>query len=184
MLVELEKVSIDVLIGSNHYFDFIVTGRTCFPSALILLESKLVFICTGKVTNTHNEESAFLATTEEFDLKHFWQLEGIGVHSDHEKDGDEIVVDSFEQSVPQTDGRYVVSWPWRDTAFDLNDNYGLPYGRYVVSWPWRDTAFDPEDNYGLAYGRLQSLLGSLDKDQHLMEQYGRTIKEQAGTWGH
>ena len=152
---ETEKVSIDVLIGSDHYFDFILTGRTCFPNGLILLESKLGFICTGTVTNTHNEESAFLATTEEFDLKHFWQLEGIGVHSDREKDGDQIAVDSFEQSVRQTDGRYVVSWPWRCTAFDL------------------------QDNYGLAYGRLQSLLRRLDKDQHLMEQYDRTIKEQA-----
>ena len=86
---ETEKVSIDVLIGCDHYFDFILTGRTCFPNGLILLKSKLGFIRTGKVTSTHNEESAFLATTEEFDLKHFWQPEGIGVHSNHEKDGDE-----------------------------------------------------------------------------------------------
>ncbi|XP_065192585.1 uncharacterized protein LOC135823664 [Sycon ciliatum] len=47
-----EHVEIDILVGTDFYYDFVLTDRTHFPDGLILLDTKLGFICTGKVPHS------------------------------------------------------------------------------------------------------------------------------------
>ena len=55
-----EQVEIDILVGTDFYYDFVPTDHTRFTDGMILLDTKLGFICTGKVPHselTQREES-------------------------------------------------------------------------------------------------------------------------------
>lgn len=58
----------------------------------------------------------------------------------------------------------------------FNENTKLENGRYHVSWPWKDYPPELPTNYGLAYGRLVGLVKRLDKETLLM--YEKTLGDQ------
>ena len=107
--------------------------------------------------------ATFVVATEsnkleaEFDLKQFWNLEGIGIAPESELSDDDKAHEAFQKSVTFEGGRYVVSWPWRSDP----------------------TQLDLQEDWGLAYGRLRSLLRRLSKQPELLEKYDSTMKEQA-----
>uniref|UniRef100_A0A1I7VXR4 DUF1758 domain-containing protein n=1 Tax=Loa loa TaxID=7209 RepID=A0A1I7VXR4_LOALO len=51
-------------------------------------------------------------------------------------------------------------------------------GGYQVSWPWKDSKINLQDNYGLCYGRLRTLIKRLRTNPSLLERYDEIIKEQ------
>ena len=51
-------------------------------------------------------------------------------------------------------------------------------GRYLVTWPWKDSSPDLPDNYQLAVGRLRSTIQRLRKDPCLLKMYADVIQDQ------
>ena len=60
----------------------------------------------------------------------------------------------------------------------LGNDKNEPPGRYAVTLPWRPGKAELPNNFGLTIGRLRSALRRLRKDEHLMEEYDKTMKEQ------
>ena len=51
-------------------------------------------------------------------------------------------------------------------------------GRYMVSWPWRESNPDLPENYQLTVGRLKSTVMKLVKTPELFKQYDEIIQDQ------
>ena len=85
------------------------------------------------------------------DLNSFWNLESIGI------------VDS-----PLTSDD--------DWAFEMfNSTVKFDNGRYLVSWPWKESPQLLADNNQLAVGHLKSTLNRLKKNPYLLEVYSAVI---------
>ena len=51
-------------------------------------------------------------------------------------------------------------------------------GRYQVTWPWREEEPDIPDNYELCKGRLRSLYKRLSEEPEILKRYDEIIKDQ------
>ena len=165
LATKAERVEIDILVGSDYYYDFIGKERIEMPDGTLLLDSTLGFIPTGKQKMARTQEEVVMTSmatigeiqSAEFDLRRFWALEQIGIEPDKEKATDEKVHDQFKENIRFVDGRYFVSWPWKEDAESLPTNFNL------------------------ASGRLQSLLNRIGKTPEVLHEYDRVIQEQLKT---
>ena len=87
-------------------------------------------------------------------LKEFWKLETIGIKDPINACDDDQAIQNFHDTVRKTNGRYEVTWPWKEA------NPRLP------------------DNYQLALGRLISLLKRIQGKPELFQKYDSIIKDQ------
>ena len=60
-------------------------------------------------------------------LEHFWNLETIGI-TDSPSQSDKIAIENFSKTVTFADGRYLVTWPWRESTPDMPQYYQLAVG--------------------------------------------------------
>ena len=102
-----EQVEIDILVGCDQYYDLTLTDRASFPDGLVFLDSKLGFICTGRVDQSDADSTSadlvLMTMNYQADsdctLKQFWELENIGILPTTEKEPDEQALDQFKASV-------------------------------------------------------------------------------------
>ncbi|KAK6114386.1 hypothetical protein QQG55_55835 [Brugia pahangi] len=153
----------DILIGANHFFQFINFDKAeNLQSGFTLLHTKVGPILAGsgytkKISPNSRMSSqiVYAANTIKVpDLDQFWKLELIGIQDKPENNDDEEALKQFKQTIRKSDGRYQVAWPWKDTSSKLSDNFEL------------------------CLGRLQSLIKRLHRNQHLLTTYNETINEQ------
>ena len=137
-----ESVTIDILIGSDHLWQFMKGAVSRLPSGLQLLPTKFGLIVTGRFGVTHDNEHhdlclstiPVLSAISDIDqhqpnLENLWHLETVGISSvGAANDEDKVVKKRFLDTVKFSHGRYEVTWPWRDPE-DLPDNFGLAVGR-------------------------------------------------------
>ena len=82
------------------------------------------------------------------------EIETIGIKDSIEDSEDEIAYQMFKDSVEFHDGRYYVTWPWKDGEPDLPTNYAL------------------------ALSRFKSVAQRLFDDPELLKQYDSIMQEQ------
>ena len=87
-------------------------------------------------------------------LEDFWKVESIGVMENPEMSNDEMAMKHFKDTLKFYDGRYHVTWPWRQEYPNLPAN--------------RD----------LAYCRLKSTVTKLLRKPELLKMYNSVIEEQ------
>lgn len=159
-----EGLSVDVLIGSDYYWE-LVTGSICRgidgPTAI---HTKLGWVLSGP--SSHNEISRCAVNlnvthvlhtgiqsenpdTLEGQLRAFWELEALGI-----RDEEKTLYDDFTGVVKFEDGRYKVPLPWREFHDPLPDNYQL------------------------SVNRLQGLLRRLKQDPAVLREYDAIIHDQ------
>ena len=133
-----EAMQVDLLIGSDFYWEF-VTGRTIRgEDGPVAIEISLGWVLSGQTGLSEQERSAVSLmnthtlrvegmTNRELDktLKTFWELESLGI----EEVSNDPVCDRFTSTLQVKNGRYEVSLPWRDYHDDLPDNYDLSWRR-------------------------------------------------------
>ena len=127
-------LAIDILIGSDQYWELITGETRRGNSGPVAIHTELGWVLSGPAASpTQDLPSACLVThtlqieslpqdTQALDdqLKSFWELESFGVSgSDHS------VYDDFRSTVRLKDGRYEVELPWKDPHPTLPDNYQL-----------------------------------------------------------
>ena len=155
------NLEVDVLIGSDHYWD-VVTGAICKsnggPTAI---HTKLGWVLSGPTAVECPERcSANLVTTHVLrvdmqpdplndQLRAFWELESLGINPNEKGVHDDPCID-----IKFVEGRYQVSLPWK---------------QFHQSLP---------DNYSLSQKRLNGLLKHLHKTPELLRDYDHVIWEQ------
>ena len=160
-----EKCVVDILIGLDYYHEFITEGSTTLQNGTHMVKSTFGYLPSGNPSgNMESEEivsdavlttwSTASADTFEFDMEKFWKLEHVGIEEECEINMENPTADNFENTIRFVNGRYFVSWPWKEDATDLPENYEL------------------------AYGRLKSLLNRVKKTPEVLKQYDDIIQEQ------
>lgn len=175
--VENESSCVDLLIGNDYYLDLILSQRIEVQPGLYLLASKLGWIITGRThdSSMNEDETSLLilshVTNEVIsgeqsvtpkacrfisqpDLTDFWNLESIGISDNYEQSDDERAMKLFKETLKFQDGRYQVTWPWKE------DEPDLPLNR------------------SLALGRLKSCIDRLKKRPLLLKRYDSVIQDQ------
>ena len=128
--------SIDILIGSDHYWDF-VTGETIRgefgPTAV---RSKLGWLLSGPTNNSQNGTNVisnlvisgenFTNGARESDemsdmLKRFWDVESLGI-VDADWEGEFV---KRKAEITFNRSHYEVDLPWKGDSFPQSNNYGM-----------------------------------------------------------
>ena len=155
------RLPVDVLIGSDYYWD-LVTGSICRsekgPTAI---HTKLCWVLSGPtlspssalcsstcITTTHllwvgDKPSESMQLDEQ--LRTFWELESLGICEE-----EKTLYDEFASNITFQDGRYKVSLPWKEFHGPLADNYLL------------------------SVRRLRGLLQRLKHDPYILREYIRS----------
>ena len=157
---ESTQAPIDILIGSDQYFEFVGLEHLKLGNGIVMLDTKLGFIPTDKADQHDSlpDIHAMCTSVEsevqhpDFDLQKFWKLEQIGIDEDNGVTDDTLAYDNFNANVEFINGRYVVSWPWK-----LDPETCLP------------------ENFDLAKGRLKSLMHRMEKTPEVLTKYHETI---------
>ncbi|XP_062573875.1 uncharacterized protein LOC134235745 [Saccostrea cucullata] len=87
-------------------------------------------------------------------LDEYWNLETIGIKDQPHSSDDDKALKNFNETIKLVNGRYQVTWPWKDEQPELPENREL------------------------AFGRLKSLLQKLKKNPELLQQYDGIIQGQ------
>ena len=171
-----ESTTIDLLLGNDYYLDIVMSQKMEVLPGLYLLSSKLGWILAGRamsedvedanvpnmlmltygnyVTKTNIFQSVENQEKSDVDLQSFWDMESIGIKDPGARSDDEIAMESFKKAIKFEDGRYYVTWPWKENNPDLPSNREL------------------------AYGRLKSCLKKLKNKPELMQKYDGVIQDQ------
>ena len=145
-----ETSSVDALIGNDYYLDIIMPQRIEVQRGLHLLSAKLGWILSGRsgdhdsdvnetnmliltygndVTRTSALSSIDSVHPQKPDLEDFWRVESIGILDNSKTLADEMVNERFKKNLKFEDGRYQVTWPWKEDISDLPVNRELALGR-------------------------------------------------------
>ena len=160
--------SIDILIGSDYYWN-IVSGETVHgESGPTAVKSKLGWLLSGpngeRISSNHvsshlvitgnvgslysaNEHDELLNT-----IKDFWETESIGIKE--------------QLSTRATEGTDFL----RDPSYDGK--------RYEVGLPWKEDCVPSTNNYQMCSSRLKSLRSKLSQEPALLSEYNNIINEQ------
>uniref|UniRef100_A0A1I7VL35 DUF1758 domain-containing protein n=1 Tax=Loa loa TaxID=7209 RepID=A0A1I7VL35_LOALO len=153
----------DIIIGADHFFEFMQPYKVHrMSSGFYLLQTKVGPIITGcGYTNMSCKSDSFninsinvTTVITNQDIDQFWKLEVIGIQEQPNEHDDEKALEQFKNCITKENNRYQVSWPWKDSKINL------------------------QDNYGLCYGRLRTLIKRLQTNPSLLECYDEIIKEQ------
>ena len=158
------RMPIDMLIGSDYYWQ-LVTGSVCRgANGPIAVHTKLGWVLSGpslcdksgrcamnlSVTHVlHSETHSVEPCALDEQLRAFWELEALGI-----QDEEKTLYDDFTGAVKFENGRYKVPLPWREFRDPLPDNYQL------------------------SVNRLQGLLRRLRQDPAILREYDRIIQDQ------
>lgn len=170
-----ESDKIDLLIGNDYYLDIVLGHKIEVQKGLYLLSSKLGWILTGRTGEQcyNDQDTNLLVIGQEMcfsnnedlncvddcistkvDIENFWKLDSIGINDEMMNSDDANAMKSFTENLSYKEGRYHVSWPWKENNPDLPENRPL------------------------AIGRLKSVVKKLESHPELLEKYSTVLKEQ------
>ena len=158
------SLPVDVLIGSDYYWE-LVTGSVCRgASGPTAVHTKLGWVLSGPLSHNDPSQCAMnlsvthvlhSGTVSEYphtlgdQLRAFWELEALGI-----RDEERTLYDDFTAVVKFENGRYKVPLPWREFHDPLPTNYQL------------------------SVNRLQGLLRRLKQDPNVLKEYDSIIQDQ------
>ena len=129
-----ESVAIDLLIGSDFFWDIVGGNKVMLPSGMFILPSKFGYIITGRCPDTKESMidgklftlfvstevsqvvpelclrySANTSAMVSPQLENLWCLENIGISDPQFVDGDDEALQKFNETVKFDDGHYQVT---------------------------------------------------------------------------
>lgn len=166
---EATEMPIDILIGSDFYWNFMIgQTRTGRNGGSVAINTQLGWVLSGtvkKAKEAPSDSSLFLNNThvirldtepgEESDyslkeeLSKFWNIEALGIALESE----DAVSQQFLKTVHMRNARYEVSLPWKEMHLALPDNFSL------------------------SYTRLNSLFRRLRKQPDVVREFDKVIKD-------
>ena len=128
-------MTIDILVGSDYFWNIIDGDRITLPSGLLLLSSKLGYVLTGRYPDpaegeVNNVSSCMVTIMSQNDspcLSDLWNLETIGICDPiHVKD-DDRALDKFNNTICYQEGQYFITWPWKSDDVELPENFDIAF---------------------------------------------------------
>ena len=117
------------MLGSH--LGWILSGR--LPTEEKKTSEVSMFLMTGNSCQQYQQ--SFVAPLENVNdfmklkLDEFWKLETIGIKEPINDFDDDQAIQNFYDTVRKINGRYEVTWPWKEENPQLPDNYQFTLGR-------------------------------------------------------
>ena len=131
---DIETYTLGLLIGNDYYSDIILDERKKTQDNLYVINSKLGWIISARVSSTNDNEkenvmftmtpassclpaNIYLMIMEtdfalfEPNIEELWNLETIGIKSKDNQERDSSVMQMFKKTITKENRRYYVSWP-------------------------------------------------------------------------
>lgn len=162
--IEESCLRVDILIGSDYYWDLVTGDTRRSAGGPTAVHTKLGWVlsgptpvikaarCSTNLTTTHvlrvdicQDESTRL----DRQLRAFWELESLGVQQE-----EKTLYEDFTANVRFEDERYKVSLPWKEFHKTLPDNYQM------------------------SLHRLHGLLRRLRQEPSILREYDNIINDQ------
>lgn len=158
-----QRGSIDLLIGSDHYWDIVQGDIIRGKNGPTAVSSSLGWLLSGPVdesvedTSTHSNliisrstDTGSITADDNLvkTIEKFWETEAIGIKEP----------------------------PAQEVAEFFNTNVSYTNNRYEVSLPWKEER--PSDHYNLSFNRLKMLQRRLVREPELLREYDQIIKDQ------
>ena len=132
---DIDKLQVDLLIGSDYYWDFITGTILRGSDGPVAIDTRLGWVLSGQVScpeetcslvthNLHASSAVSELQTLSETMKSFWDLECSGL-----PETDRSLYDEFCDTVKLQDGRYEVQLPWKIPRCDPPNNYELGWNR-------------------------------------------------------
>ncbi|XP_057296268.1 uncharacterized protein LOC130625227 [Hydractinia symbiolongicarpus] len=143
----LQTSTLGLLIGNDHYHDIVLPERKKVDNGLCLINSLFGWILSGRISENekHTSDVSMFVMTHttadqsfaeiqkmkpldecenlEPDIEALWSLETIGIDTKNKSESN--VLQAFKETVKMENGRYQVSWPWKEDEPNIPDNYEL-----------------------------------------------------------
>ena len=133
--------NIDVLIGSDYYWDIITGGVACGDDKLVAFSSKFGWLLSGPTkgdSGTSHSTTSDLIVQKPYDfmesqnqatelansLNRFWDIESAGITETSRKVNEDEQFLRFIK-FDKDEGRYEVDLPWREQTCKQSDNFDL-----------------------------------------------------------
>ena len=143
---ETDSSSVELLIGNDYYLDLILPQKIEVQAGLYMrwilsgrtseitndtTESSMLIMTYG--TEIQKETSMFTEADKSLPLKpnleDFWRLESIGITDSPVESDNRVACNKFNETLRYENGRYTVTWPWKDEVPNLTENRTLAVGR-------------------------------------------------------
>jgi hypothetical protein len=148
-----EKVSVDILIGLDSYWQLVKPNAVAVTETVVAQETVFGWILSGIVggsRRTTSHQLLCLCDVPDSTIRNFWEIQD---SKESESLLESPVFTKFAEQLNMKDGRYEVALPWKSDASQLVDNFEG------------------------AFGRLKSLTRKLNKDSQLRERYDAVFQE-------
>ena len=160
-------LEIDVLIGADHYWDFIlnrvVRGKHAEPVAIA---SHLGYILSGEFNPNQSSFVAHVSSCHPVASTHYLRV------ATEDAKTTPLVKDVFGKTdVKMSDDDAFVTKHFEETCYFEN-------GHYTIDLPFKEHVDTLGDNYIVARNRLKSLLNTFKNNTELFIEYNRIINEQ------
>ena len=138
------------MLGSK--LGWILSGRTN-ETVEYTTESNMLILTQGKKMN---EETTFLTCVDKSlpinpNQEDFWKLKYIEISDSPDERDNDAALKKFSETLKYEQGRYTVTWSWKEDSPDLPENWAL------------------------ALGRLKSLVSRMKNNPKLMQKYDEII---------
>ena len=108
---------------------WILTGRTAETDYNQKETSMLILTYGTTATNSNVFTNVDAVKPSKPDLEDLWNVESIGVMDNSKTSDDDKAKEIFKDTLKFENGRYQVTWPWKEECPDLPPNYELAMGR-------------------------------------------------------
>ena len=179
-----QMVPVQILVGSDYYYDIVKSERIPLLDGLVLLDSELGYILAGRTVSPSKSvaHSTFICASmpeRHFELDRYWSIEELGMKEKPDLTSDEISLQRFNEQVRMSDpaddpGHYQVKWPLKDDHPDIPDNFNQAFCR-LKSFVDKSQELKPE------------VIGALDqtfKDQQAISVIEEAPSAPDGKWIH
>lgn len=157
---------IDVLIGSNCYWNIVTGETTRGDHGPVAVNSKLGWLLSGTVDTI---ESRLISHT---------YLVISGSPANPVQREDDVLVNSLQRFWEVESMGIMDPGSYRSGSETFLPSLSLENGRYEVGLPWKHTHCEIPDHLSLCEGRLRSLIRRLRSNPNMLLEYDKIIKDQ------
>ena len=128
---EKKPFTIDILVGLDHYWQFVQGGVLPGFDGLVAQETIFGWMVTGSWESSVSVNAMCLSAQllcihdiPESTIRNLWSLESVGISPKENEDSleNDPLLSHFSENVKLVDGRYEVALPWNKNKCDLLDN--------------------------------------------------------------
>jgi hypothetical protein len=169
------EYDIELLIGNDYWWKIVIGGPEAIDQNMCVIQTKLGYVLSGTIPTDQGLQRPQLSMLTisqpfnagrlpfqeisgsertQYELQDLWDLEKMGMNDHMSQTADQKALENFDRTLQ------------------------FQNGRYEVTWPYKDPEVTPPNNYQLAKKRLNGVWNRLTREPELMKKYDAIIKDQ------